>query len=675
MENKQTNIEQNQESSFFTKKKILMYVCCVLIFALIIFLVYKFVIQINFKLLFTSLGDNSSTSLFPLWLTFLILFPCYNVFVKIFSFGHKLKQRGVVVEWYNWLIFSFLCFFIGGITPFAMGAEPYMIYWLTKRGLKPKEATAIVASFTVINPFIQVLITWPSFFYVCSMYQQNSSDPYWLGCFWAVFCGLMFDLMATCFWLIMSLSKKIHFWINYMISRLRKMVRLSYKTKEEIKQEYVNNAAFQKAFIKEMKDIKFTIALAFMSFLWNAYYYAALILAFNLLNPNNGISPWDIFNYVNIASTANNFIPIPGAEGTLQGTIATFIRTTNDISSLGNEQLKVLCDNSVFVWRFFTFYITTLLGLLSFVIMMCQEGYKSIIQSKRKKVGKSDKVFNIIVYLNGDISRLKVTLMYLISNQYHRENINIFLFNANDKDELTDELKELIKENNIEYIFKKGISKDSAIKYLLDKGMVESGYINLIESGSLLNFNVLQNINNTLADYDMHVVPFKANYSNGKIFKTKIPYGYWFFKHFKKQEQMCTNNLELCNCFINADVIKGYSGSDSSDLFNKISLLNYVIGKSQCVRYHKHQCGYFYINNKNIEDDKSKLSIMNSCIKDNHQELVLNLCASELQDILKDHPIEIQRKFKFNMYPFYSQWIMILKYNINYKKWFSLVEK
>ncbi len=674
MENTNNQINNQQPKSFFTKKKILMYLLCIVIFALIIFLVYKFVIDIDFNQLFHSFENNQTEQLFPLWLTFLILFPVYNVFLRIFPYAYKLRQRGIIVEWYNWLIFAFVTFFIGAITPFAMGAEPYIIYWLNKRGLKPKDATAIVASFTVINPFMQILITWPSFFYVCSMYGANSSNQAWIGCFWAVFVGLMFDLMGTTFWLIMSLSKRMHFLINYGINRVKKFFKLPNKSKEEIKQEYIDNAAFQKAFLKEMRDLKFVIALGCMSLLWNFFYYSALILAFNLLDPSYRLNPWDIFNFVNIATTANNFIPIPGAEGTIQGVIVVFIRTSKNIGDIGfaEDELKILADNSVFLWRFFTFYITAILGLVAFVVLICQEGYKIVIQSKRRKAGRVDKTFSIIVYLRGELDKLKLTLIYLINNRYDNNKVEIILANTNKKDELNDELNEIIKENNIKYVYKKGLSKDESIKYALDNDLVHNDYLNLIESNSLLNFSVLEAINNTYRNYDLHVTSFKQKTNKIKSFKTRKPYYQLFSRRFMNKTQMCAQNLELCNCFIRTEILKGYTSNKTLDDISKVGLLNYVINKSSKLRYHGHQAGFFYINSTQNDDLKVDKKIINDCINNDLQELLLTISPSNLEQITNGEKIELQRKFKFNMYPFYMQWIMVLKYNMKYKKLFQI---
>ena len=280
-----------------------------------------------------------------------------------------MKKINLKAKWYDWILFSVIGSFLSATTPFAVGDDPYTIFWLRKNGMTTKQATATVASVGVLGPFSQIIITWPSFFVLCSNYSVLSVNWEWKLLFWLTFMGLIFDFLGFSFYWLISYSKNVHYIINICFNYFRKIFGKSCKTKEEIRKEFKENGAFQKEFMKELKDIKFLIPFAIGNILWNILYYITMIFSFKLLNPGLVINYFSVFNYVNVAVTANNFIPIPGGEGTIQILLITFIKNGNDISgNLNNKSIEEVINSAVFIWRFFTFYLIALLGLISFTI-------------------------------------------------------------------------------------------------------------------------------------------------------------------------------------------------------------------------------------------------------------------------------------------------------------------
>ena len=459
MENVQNN---KNNSTFFSKKKIIIYSVSFLVLAAFIVLIYKFFINIEFNEITSSLSNSyQENNLFFLWVFLLILFPAYNCFLRIIPYLYKLKKKLIRVEWYNWTIFCFITFFIASITPFSMGSEPYIIYWLTKRGLTAKEATALVASFTVINPFMQVLITWPSFFYIASTYASNSINYEWVAVFWTVFVGLVFDLLGAIFWFLMSTFKTFHYWIGLIINWSKKSFKMkNVKSKEEIRNEYIEQAAFRKVFMQELKDWKFVAILACGSLLWNVFYYCSLIFSFELIDKDFRFNAWDLFNYANVAVTANNFIPIPGAEGTIQATIAVLVQFSNNNHFIGNqEELKMITNNSVFIWRAFTFYITTILGVVTFIVYIVQEWYKFYIRNKKVSINSIDKSFDIILLHNKTNDNLLKTLTSISKNLYDQKLINVIIVSTIVEKNIENDCLEMISNHNWKYLNVKNFNK------------------------------------------------------------------------------------------------------------------------------------------------------------------------------------------------------------------------
>lgn len=145
---------------FFTKKKIVFITLTLAVFVVFIALLMKYFFNIEMNQIIATLQRAfTENRLFFLWLVLLVGFPIFNCFWRIWPYYLRLKDHNIYVEWYNWIIFCFITFLISSITPFAIGSEPYIIYWINKRGLSTKDAASIVASVMVLNPFVQVLIT------------------------------------------------------------------------------------------------------------------------------------------------------------------------------------------------------------------------------------------------------------------------------------------------------------------------------------------------------------------------------------------------------------------------------------------------------------------------------------------------------------------------------------
>lgn len=378
----------NNNDVFFTRKKIITFTILSIVIICFIVLVSTFLFDINFKKIFDLISySKSKNNMFALWFCLMFVFPIYYSLWRILIFSYKLRKMNLKAKWYDWLLFSTIGSFLSAVTPFAIGDDPYTIFWLRKNGMTLRQATATVASVGVAGPFIQIIITWPSFFYLCSMYSNLHLIWEWKLLFWLTFMGLIFDLLGFAFYWLMSYSKNVHYFINIIFNKIRKWFRKPYKSKEEIYKEFKENASFQKEFLAELKDLKFMIPFIIGNIVWNILYYCTMIFSYKMLNPGLDINAFNLFNYVNVAVTANNFVPIPGGEGTLQVLLISFIKYGNDISSsIPASDIDTIINSMVFIWRVFTFYIIALLGMLSFFIT-------SLIMIKRYKSKKTKIIY------------------------------------------------------------------------------------------------------------------------------------------------------------------------------------------------------------------------------------------------------------------------------------------
>lgn len=384
-------------------------------------LMFKFWFAIDFSAVFQIIKQTMQTNrLSPLWLVLLIIYPFVNALTIIISYRYQLNQANLFVKTTKWYQFAFICLLINAITPFAIGSQPYAIYWLTKQGLTPKQASAIVGTTMVFNPLIQVIITWPSFFILLGDYPIFQSDPGWFGAFWLVVFGLIIDLIGTLFWFAIGFSRHFHYWINLVINFSKQLLKLPTKTKIQIKNEFVTNASFKTHFVQCAKDYRFALILIICALISNFYYYGLLIISFNWLQPDHHLRPNWLFNLINVATTANNFSPIPGAEGGLQTTLLFLIIPGAKIQNpdWDAQQIKVLLDGAILIWRTFSFYFPAALGMVAFFIALVQNTYEHHQFKQSKWVPLNLSILLIIDQNDDHFDQIENNLKTII-NQYH----------------------------------------------------------------------------------------------------------------------------------------------------------------------------------------------------------------------------------------------------------------
>ena len=605
------NMEQQEKNLvFFTKKKIIFISIAFLIFTTFVILMSKFFFDIKFDQIFNTISNSfQENSNFFLWLFLLFGFPVFNCWWRIWPYHVKLKENNIYVEWYNWLIFCFITFLISSITPFAIGSEPYIIYWMSKKGLTTKEATSIVASVMVFNPFIQVLITWPSFFILSASYNDFKADPKWLTSFWLVFFGLMIDLIGTIFWFAISFSKRFHFLINLIINKIKKILKMQYKSKEAIKEEFITNGSFKKKFIKQIKDYKFVTILIIGSLISNFYYYGLLIISFNFIDPNNNLNPGLLFNYINVATTANNFTPIPGAEGSLQAIILIFINASAQKQNAGitidQAQLKNLLDSSVVIWRTFSFYITTVIGAICFFILISKETYKKRRKNKRLATNFVDKTFSILVPINDNFEGLKYSLKSIFNNHYDSNKIELILINQNPliDQKIVDLIEKYQNKNIIKtkfYHHDPRANWSQMIKDAIKNQWVEHQYLQILDPGSFLNLEIFERLNNVKTKNDIFVARFrKINQKTLKSGKIINPFPYSFFskKEIEAKNKMLTKNLNPFNIFVKTELLAHFH--PITDVYQEQlkQYLDFVINQAKTMRIISSLAGsYLFLN-------------------------------------------------------------------------------
>lgn len=377
-------------SKIFSKRNIAFLIIFFIVVIVVGVLTSIFFLGINFQTISKLQQQPLSLEKSP-FLIGLIFSMLYYWMWNIITIWFNSRAYGVKASFWDWLIFGITSVFITGITPFSLGNEPYRIYWLTRHGLTSRNALLVVSSTSVYWTLVQIIVTWPSFIIVSTHYQQIASSQQGIIAYWFSLIGMLMDIAVFLIFFTVSYSRRVHVFLGRILNKILKLLKRPYKTVEQLYDEYQTQASFKTAYIAEMKRWKHVVfqligvtGLAIIN-------YFSVYFAIQLLNtPIIGIyDVQTIFNIANVAISANNFVPIPGGEGTIQIVLREFLLAWNsglDLSTIDRDQLKTGINTSIFVWRAFNFYLLTTLGLLFFPIVL----YQHFMHVKNKNINSQN---------------------------------------------------------------------------------------------------------------------------------------------------------------------------------------------------------------------------------------------------------------------------------------------
>ncbi|MES3496900.1 YbhN family protein [Mycoplasmoides gallisepticum] len=330
---------------------------------------FIFLKNISFKKIFDILRDPSDTRqkvfIFLIFACMVYGFLWQFLTLYIIARRYKVKAR-----WYDWLIYALVSTLINNVTPFATGAEPYKVYWLVKNKVKLSDAITVVGATAIYWSIVQITLTWPSFIYISTNYNLLIESKNGIIAYWFSFFGMLVDFGIFTTFATAVFSVKFHLFVYKVVNKIRKLLKLKDLT-EDKRLEYVNQ---KKAFIKEFKHywiviFMFLFTASLVLFQYSSVYMSLVILDSKLTDLYNFIK---VFNFSNVAITANNFIPIPGGEGTIQVTLELYFQSLVNPSSLSREFIRYFdskafnndINNTIFLWRFALFYLPTMIGII-----------------------------------------------------------------------------------------------------------------------------------------------------------------------------------------------------------------------------------------------------------------------------------------------------------------------
>ncbi|QMT98388.1 flippase-like domain-containing protein [Mycoplasma tullyi] len=386
--NKQNSLAQNK----LNIRRISITIVSIIVL-LIAGLTFIFLKDISFRKIFEILRNPASTKQ---KVFIFLIFSCmvYGFLWQFLTLYIIARRYKVQAKWYDWLIYALVSTLINNVTPFATGAEPYKVYWLVKNKVKLSDAITIVGATAIYWSIVQITVTWPSFIYISTNYHLLAESKNGLIAYWFSFCGMLVDFGIFSSFATAIFSVKFHLFVYKVVNKIRKFLKLKALT-EDKRLEYVNQ---KKAFINEFKRywvviFMFLFTATLVIFQYSSVYMSLVILDSKLVDLYSFVK---VFNFSNVSVTANNFIPIPGGEGTIQVTLELYFQSLINISSLTKEFVNYFhsneisndINNTIFLWRFSLFYLPTMIGIIPSLYEIAVY-FKSLHMSKKNVVANT----------------------------------------------------------------------------------------------------------------------------------------------------------------------------------------------------------------------------------------------------------------------------------------------
>lgn len=342
------NENQKKETTFFTKRNTFFLILFFCLSVLILFLTFWFVLNINWQSLHDAFIVGITS---PIGITFLIIIIAFHVGNKIpwaYSISLRLKQSNIVIKKSEYISHIMIVSFISLISPIPMITSAYVIYWLRHVGIKMSDAVAYGFFANFIGSITGIIVSLPAWIWVLintnTIWNYDGGPGIWLFTYGKItylltFWGMGVYIIALLLQFSLGYSKKIHYFLSRTWNTIKKILHLEYHTKEQTQKQYLQDAHMKHLFISYFRNKKLLTQLLAINIIGEIIGYVMVLLAFAYVNvgENNlgNIDYWKMFNVINIASTANIMIPLPGGNGSYQIILQTLMATIGGVN-MGN---------------------------------------------------------------------------------------------------------------------------------------------------------------------------------------------------------------------------------------------------------------------------------------------------------------------------------------------------
>lgn len=298
--------------------------------------------------------------LIPATLCFLIALTIdihkYALMIREMSGNHKNQNKDIKKTARRVVL---LGKYYDNITPAAVGGQPFQIYYMRKKSGLSRGASTSIPIFGMISIQIAFIIIALICFLFGNVFNTNP----------ALFLTALFGLLFYAFWPIMVAG--VTFFPKPTKKLLKGFIRVLAKIKLIKKREKLLQKVEDEAdeYVGAVKTILKTRGLFLKVIIWSLIYNVliAMIPFFVLTAFGGSVDFFSCFVTTVAVLSAIYFIPTPGNSGAAEG---TFFLVFSGLSS-GYIFWAML------VWRFFSYYIYIIMGLIIYFFMHLENRNKT----------------------------------------------------------------------------------------------------------------------------------------------------------------------------------------------------------------------------------------------------------------------------------------------------------
>ncbi|MBO6301656.1 MAG: flippase-like domain-containing protein [Ruminiclostridium sp.] len=293
---------------------------------------------------------NALLQLNPLYL--LIAVAC----MAVYWFGEALglhfaaKSLEPSVKFRTTFLVTMIGQYFNCITPFASGGQPMQVYTFMKRGMPLGSAMTALLSRFIVYQFTLTLYSVVFLIFRLSMFTDGDLKPLTV----LVTVGFIINTFVIVLLFMLAFFRKATTKIAHGIVRLLGKLRIIKDVDDKL--EYIDREL--DTYYENFMFIKSQPVMILKMFLVTVVQLLVYFSITFVIYKGFGMSGTDFFTIIACQAFVlmiSAFVPLPGAMGAAEGSYAAFFK-----GIFGSYYTGV----STFIWRFLTFYLPILIGIV-----------------------------------------------------------------------------------------------------------------------------------------------------------------------------------------------------------------------------------------------------------------------------------------------------------------------
>lgn len=284
------------------------------------------------------------------------------------------KESGQKTKYGDNFMVASIEFFFNGITPFAVGGQPFQVLSYKKLGVPVSKSTGLIMLNYVVYQMSICIMCLLSLIY----YKDFANEP---GITVLLVTGFAINFLVLAIFLLLGTSKTAR---NVMIKIVNLIFSIKFlrskaeKTKEGFT-KYCDDAQF--VFKEIFSKIWSFIACLFIKVITLCVYFVIPLVILKSLGVDIGVDSWFYVICMTTFSVAMTcFIPTPGAAGGIEFAFMTIFAVIPGVSAVA--------ASGVLLWRFITYYCLMIFSFITYLIL-------GVVARKRGKEINDEEVIEI----------------------------------------------------------------------------------------------------------------------------------------------------------------------------------------------------------------------------------------------------------------------------------------